>query len=132
MSDELTIDYLKTQLAKKRITIKKYLIDQQYVLGIGNAYADEILWDARISPFSVCNKIPAAKAATLLKSIKQVLQDAEQKILKNHPDIINGEVRDFMRVHNSRLKQSPGGAEIQRDTSGGRKTYFTDEQELFS
>jgi len=124
-------NYLQTQLAKKKITIKKYLLDQHNVLGIGNAYADDILWDAKISPFSVCNKIPAAQVKVLLKSIKKILQDAEKKIGKHHPDIIHGEVRDFMLVHNAKLKESPGGAEIKKDTGGGRKTYYTDEQVLF-
>ncbi|MBS0026969.1 DNA-formamidopyrimidine glycosylase family protein [Chitinophaga sp. 22321] len=131
LSADFNDSYLQTQLAKKKVTIKKYLLDQHNVLGIGNAYADDILWDAKISPFSVCNKIPAVQVKVLLKSIKKILQDAEKKILKHHPDIINGEVRDFMLVHNAKLKESPGGAEIKKDTGGGRKTYYTDEQVLF-
>ncbi|CAL1519870.1 DNA-formamidopyrimidine glycosylase family protein [Chitinophaga sp. MM2321] len=132
LSEAFNEQYLKVALAKKKITIKKYLIDQKNVLGIGNAYADEILWDARISPFSICHKIPEAKISVLLKSIKHILLDAEKKIKKSHPDIIQGEVRDFMLVHNSKLKESPGGAEIKHDTGGGRKTYYTAEQELYA
>lgn len=70
--------------------------------GVGNAYADEILWHARISPFSVSSKIPEAKLKDLVKAIKSVLEDAEQNILKSNPGIINGEVRDFMDIHNSK------------------------------
>lgn len=131
LSDEFNESYLKAQLAKKKTTIKKYLLDQHNVLGIGNAYADDILWDAKISPFSISNKIPAAKIKALLKSVKKILEAAEKKILKSNPDIINGEVRDFMLVHNAKLTESPGGAPIKKDTGGGRKTYYTDEQELF-
>lgn len=131
LSKAFSESYLETQLSKKKTTIKKYLLDQHNVLGIGNAYADEILWDAKISPFSICQKIPPAKVKVLYKSIHKILEDAEKKILKSRPDIINGEVRDFMLVHNSKLKESPGGAEIKKDTGGGRKTYYTDEQELF-
>lgn len=131
MSKDFNESYLEKQLAKKKITIKKYLLDQHNVLGIGNAYADDILWDAKISPFSIANKIPAPKIKALLKSVKKILEGAEKKILKSNPDIINGEVRDFMLVHNSKLTESPGGAPIKKDTGGGRKTYYTDEQELF-
>jgi len=131
MSKEFTESYLETQLGKKKVTIKKYLLDQHNVLGIGNAYADDILWDARISPFSVCNKIPATAVKALFKSIRKILEGAEKKILKSNPDIIHGEVRDFMLVHSSKLKESPGGAEILKDTGGGRKTYYTDEQVLY-
>lgn len=132
MSEEFNATYLKDQLHKKKITIKKYLLDQHNVLGIGNAYADDILWASGISPFSVCNKIPAEKVAELLKTIKTILAGAEKKILQHDPDIINGEVRSFMLIHNAKLKQSPGGAEIKTDTGGGRKTYYTDEQTLYA
>lgn len=131
LSDDFNENYLKAQLSKKKIGIKKFLLDQKQVLGIGNAYADDILWYARISPFSICNKIPAARVKVLLSAIRHILREAEKKILKSNPDIIHGEVRDFMLVHNAKLKESPGGAVIHKDTGGGRKTYYTDEQELF-
>ena len=41
------------------------LLDQRVIRGIGNAYADEILCDAGISPFSVSNKIPAEQVKQL-------------------------------------------------------------------
>jgi formamidopyrimidine-DNA glycosylase len=47
-----------------------------------------------------------------VKSIHSVLKDAEEKILASNPDIINGEVRDFMLIHNSKKKHSPKGAPI--------------------
>jgi formamidopyrimidine-DNA glycosylase len=106
-------------------------MDQKVLRGIGNAFADEILWDARISPFSPANKIPKANIAVLAKSIKSVLKDAEQHILQNRPDIISGEYRDFMEVHNSRKTETSTGAAIKHDVISSRKTYYTDEQELF-
>jgi formamidopyrimidine-DNA glycosylase len=59
------------------------------------------------------------------------LNNAEKQIIKTHPDIISGEVRDFLQIHHSKKMKSPTGAAIQYKTSGSRKTYFTDEQELF-
>lgn len=131
LSAELTAAYLEDQLKSKRTVIKKVLLDQHVIRGIGNAYADEILWDAALSPFSVCNKIPATKISALVHSIKKVLKDAEKQIRKEHPDIIAGEVRDFMKVHHSKQTHSPGGAEIMQKEIGGRKTYYTEEQELY-
>lgn len=131
LSNELDHKYLKEKLSKTRTIIKKLLMDQNIIKGIGNAYADEILWDASINPESVCNKIPDEKIKTLAKSIKDVLHDAIKQILKKHPDIISGEVRDFLKIHNSRKKESPTGAAIHQKMIGGRKTYYTDEQELF-
>lgn len=106
------------------------MLDQKIMRGVGNAYADEILWHARISPFSISSKIPEAKLKNLAQSIKTVLENAEKSILKSNPDIINGEVRDFMDIHNSKKKHSPTGAAIIVNEAS-RKTYYTNEQELF-
>jgi formamidopyrimidine-DNA glycosylase len=131
LSKEANANYLKEKLGKTKTSIKKLLLDQKVIRGIGNAYGDEILWDARISPFSLSNKIPEEKIKVLCVSIRSVLEDAEKQILKAKPDIITGEVRDFLKVHNHRKKQSPTGADIKVDTINGRKTYYTDEQELY-
>ena len=131
LSDEVTFEFLKERLQKTRSGIKTILLDQHIIRGIGNAYADEILWHARISPFSAANKIPDDKINQLAKSIRHVLADAEKQILKTHPDIISGEVRDFLVVHTAKKKSTDGGAIIHQKEISSRKTYFTDEQELF-
>lgn len=128
---DLEEKYLEQTLSKKKTPVKTVLMDQKIVRGIGNAYADEILWHARLSPFSISNKIPAAKVKALLKSIKEVLEEAEKQILKTNPDIISGEVRDFMVVHQPRKKETPNGVPILQKDLSSRKTYYTEEQELF-
>jgi formamidopyrimidine-DNA glycosylase len=131
LSKAVDFDLLKKLLQSKRINIKTFLLDQHFIRGIGNAYADEILWDAGISPFSVCNKIPDTAIKKLNSSIKSVLHDAEKQILKKHPEIISGEVRDFLKIHNSRKTKSPTGGAIEHEMINSRKTYYTKEQELF-
>jgi len=132
--DALDFDgkYLEDKLSKTKTPVKTVLMDQKVLRGIGNAYADEILYDAKLSPFSVSNKIPASKVKQLAKSIKKVLEEAGKQILKNTPDIISGEFRDFMLVHQPRKKQTPAGEMIHQKPLGSRKTYYTEEQELFS
>lgn len=125
------VKYLTEKLNKTRTPIKTVLIDQKVLRGIGNAYADEILYDAKLSPFSASNKIPAEKVKELSKSIKEVLEYAEKQILKTHLDIISGEVRDFLQVHQPKKKTTPKGEAIHQKEVGGRKTYYTDGQELF-
>jgi len=131
--DALDFDekYLEDKLSKTKTPVKTVLMDQKVLRGIGNAYADEILYDAKLSPFSPSNKIPAAKIKQLAKSIKKVLEDSEQQILKDTPDIISGEFRDFMKVHQPKKKQTPAGETIHQKPVGSRKTYYTDSQELF-
>ncbi|MGV8878354.1 MAG: Fpg/Nei family DNA glycosylase [Sphingobacteriaceae bacterium] len=132
LGEEMNAPYLEKQLQQKRTTIKNLLLDQKVIRGIGNAYADEILWDAKLSPFSICNKISNEKIKALTVSIKSVLMDAEKQILESHPQLINGEVRDFLKIHNHKKKESPTGAVVIVGNINSRKTYYTEEQELFT
>src|ERR1700761_9033208 len=65
--------YLLTALKKQNKPIKTVLATGKIVQGIGNAYADEILYAAKISPFSVASKIPEKNVAVLVKAINTVL-----------------------------------------------------------
>jgi formamidopyrimidine-DNA glycosylase len=125
-------EYLADKLSASKSPVKTVLIDQHVLRGIGNAYADEILYDAKLSPFSPSNKIPASKIKQLIKSIKGILEDAEKHILKDHPDIISGEFRGFLKVHQPKRKETPYGETIHQKPISSRKTYYTDSQELFS
>lgn len=131
LSEEVNAGFLKKQLQEEKENIKSFLLDQKKIRGIGNAYADEILWDARLSPFSICSKIPDTKIKQLAKSIKTVLQDAEEQIIKSNPELITGEIRDFLKVHTSRKTHTDTGQLIHSKDLKSRKTYYTNEQELF-
>lgn len=131
LSTAANTTFWKKQLQKKT-KIKNLLLDQHIIRGIGNAYADEILWKARISPFSVSNKIPPAQVKALASAVKKVLQQAIKQIKKEVPDIIGGEQRDFLQIHNARAKKSPTGVPVLNKASGARKTYYTSEQKLYT
>jgi formamidopyrimidine-DNA glycosylase len=131
--DALAVDtmFFEELLSSKKTTIKNLLLDQHIIRGIGNAYADEILWHARISPFSKADQIPKDKIKDLSKAVKTVLQDAEQQLIKSHPDLISGEIRDFLKIHGAKIKESPTGAPVLMEKTDSRKTYYTEEQVLF-
>jgi formamidopyrimidine-DNA glycosylase len=131
LSKKMNARFLREVTGRSNSIIKKVLTDQQIICGIGNAYADEILWHARISPFAVSNKIPDTAVKTLAKSIKTVLKKAENIILKTHPEIISGEVRDHMLIHHPRKTVSPTGATILVTSLNSRKTYYTEEQRVY-
>ncbi|WP_343703495.1 DNA-formamidopyrimidine glycosylase family protein [Chitinophaga sp.] len=128
---QLKLPDLEKLLSGSRATVKKQLTDQHKVRGIGNAYADEILWEARISPFSVSRNIPPQKVKTLHKAIRSVLKDAVKQIRKHHKDATFGEYREFLKIHRAGKGESPAGAAIKHASTGGRKTYYTDEQEKY-
>ncbi|SRR6266545_3472862 len=128
----ITVDYLKQTFAKKpKMLAKAFLIDQQLIRGIGNAYADEILWAARISPKSAVGKLPPEVVQTLADTIPTVLNEATEHLRSNYPGIISGEVRDFLKIHNPSLELSPTGHPILKETVSSKTTYFTDEQRLY-
>lgn len=128
LSREFTITYFAKVLAKKSVQIKQVLMDQKIVRGIGNTYADEILWHARVSPFSVAKAIPEKKVKDLYRAIDEVLRKEIMNLTKAIPESFNAEVRDFLKIHNPKLTESPTRQKILVDKTGGRKTYYTIEQ----
>ena len=111
--------------------VKAFLIDQQVMKGIGNAYADEILWKADVSPESVVGKMPEDALTDLYLAIGDVLRDAIEQILRVAPDIISGEERGFLKVHNPKKSVTEGGEPIVVREIAGKRTYFTRRQRLF-
>ena len=132
--DALAVDktYLRRKIAEKqRARAKAFLMDQAIIRGIGNAYADEILWQARISPKSTVGRIPDHVIDDFLTSIRSVLTEAIEEIKRQSPEINSGEVRDFLRIHNSKRSESPTGYQIMKEKKGSQITYFTQEQVLY-
>ena len=108
------------------------MLDQDLIRGIGNGYSDEILWEARISPYSIASAIPDEKIKELVKIIPAELKAAAKKIDKAYPGRINDEVKEFLKIHRKVNDKSPTGHPIHIDTKGSRKTYYTDEQVLYA
>lgn len=114
-----------------RMNVKAFLIDQKIVKGIGNAYADEILWKADISPECAVGRIPEEALRELYAAIGDMLRDAIDNILRLSPDRISGEERSFLRVHNSKRKLSEDGEPILVKDIATKRTYYTKKQRLF-
>jgi formamidopyrimidine-DNA glycosylase len=132
LAPEFTPGYLRATLcANPGLAVKSFLCDQRLVRGIGNAYADEILWAARIAPQSLCDRLPDVQALELHGAIRAVLTDAIAQIERLAPGAINGELRDFLMIHHADRTHSPTGRPIRCETVGPRKTYFSDEQVAF-
>lgn len=125
-------DYLKSVLSNsKKSSIKKVLKNQDIVRGIGNAYIDEILWAAKVSPLSDGFKIPDEFIAKIVESTKEILKNAISEISTISPNLISGEIRSFLKIHNPAKNESPTGFLIKTIEIDTKKTYFTEEQILF-
>jgi formamidopyrimidine-DNA glycosylase len=79
----LTASRLAAALAARRIPIKVALLDQAVVAGIGNIYASEALWRARIDPRIPARQLEVKRLATLLRAIRATLT-AEMKRQERH------------------------------------------------
>lgn len=132
LSDAFTLAYL-TKMAQKKSTmnLKEFLVDQRIVKGIGNAYVDEILWKANISPKSVVGKLPADALEELYAAIPWILEDAIVQLERLKPDAISGEERSFLRVHRPKTFYMDDGQPIINETVAKRTTYYTPAQRLF-
>jgi len=123
--------YLKQAFKVTSHHIKTVLTEGKVVRGIGNAYVDEILYAAKISPFSKANAIPEHNIAILNEAITTVLTDAENHILKLFPDTITEKERDFLQVHRPKKELTLAGEPILKAEIDSRKTYYVESQQLF-
>ncbi|MCE9515191.1 MAG: Fpg/Nei family DNA glycosylase, partial [Mycobacterium sp.] len=95
----LTPETLAELLAHNSGRIKTVITDQSVIAGIGNAYSDEILHTARLSPFATAAKLTEAQLATLHAAMVSVLTDAVQRSVGRQVATLKGEKRSGMRVH---------------------------------
>jgi formamidopyrimidine-DNA glycosylase len=84
-------------IAKRRDQVRAFLMDKKALASIGNAYADEILFAAKIHPKTFCNKLDTEAKGALYESIGRVLSEAIAEIRRRAepPEI---KVRDFLKV----------------------------------
>ena len=84
-------------IAKRRDQVRMFLMDKAAVASIGNAYADEILFAARLHPKTFCNKLAPAEVDALFAAIPRVLTAAVAEI-RRRDEPIDVKVRDFLAV----------------------------------
>ncbi len=103
--DQLSLAELKERLKPLRGEIKGILTRGRVVAGIGNAYADEILFDARIYPFKKRAELTDEDLERLRLSMPRVIAEATEEVRRRAGEKIHQKRRDFLKVHRR------GGAE---------------------
>ncbi|GGH55920.1 formamidopyrimidine-DNA glycosylase [Dyadobacter endophyticus] len=132
MADDFTEDYLGKVLSKAGGKIKEVLQKQDKIRGIGSAYADEILWSAKISPYSIAKNIPSSKVAELYSAIRTVTVEATEDLMKRKCDgVFEMENKDHRYVHNPAKTHSPEGEEIIVGKLGSGRTFYVESQVLY-
>jgi formamidopyrimidine-DNA glycosylase len=99
--DALAVDYdtFAERIRSRRGQIKGVLVDQEVLAGIGNAYSDEILHAAKMSPFALTNRLTDEQMTTLYESMRQVETDAVTRSVGQRAAELKGEKRAGLRVH---------------------------------
>jgi formamidopyrimidine-DNA glycosylase len=99
--DALTVsrDDLATRLAGQRAQLKRAITDQTVIAGIGNAYSDEILHTAKLSPFKLAANLTDDELARLHEAMRGVLTDAVTRSVGQKAATLKSEKRSGLQVH---------------------------------
>ena len=76
LDKEFNLEYLKSKIKNRKKNIKNFLLDQKIVSGIGNIYANEILYKSKISPMKSVRKLSAIELIRIIKSSRIILNNA--------------------------------------------------------
>lgn len=122
----LTPEYLKEKFKTHHTDIKKMLLDQSYVTGIGNIYADEILFASKINPKSYADRLTKPKLKEIIDNTKKVFEHS-LKYKGTYPNIDGkrGTFEEHLMVHKRQGKKCYNcGSIIIKEKVGGRGTYY--------
>ncbi len=125
------VKYLRETLGSRRAQIKPLILDQKVVAGIGNIYADEILFDARLHPRRKANTLSDAEWEALYAAIRKNLAAGVEHrgtTVRLYRDVLGrpGEHQNYLRVFEKHGKPCPRacGGEVVRESVGGRPTHY--------
>ncbi|QFG23043.1 Fpg/Nei family DNA glycosylase [Actinomadura sp. WMMB 499] len=104
-------------VAGKRTQIKGLLRDQKVIAGIGNAYSDEVLHVARMSPFKIAATLDDTDVATLHDAIVTTLRDAVERSRGLQAQDLKGEKKTGLRVHGRTGEKCPVCGDTVREVS---------------
>ena len=130
LSAEFTAEYLYKTANQRKVAIKSFLLNQKYIGGIGNIYADEALFLARIHPLRPANSLTQAECSSLWESVNKVIAAGIADGGTTFRDYQNGEGgkgshQEHLYVYGRKGEQCRNcGAVIERITVGGRGTHF--------
>ena len=120
-----------TKFAQRRVRIKTALLNQEIMSGVGNIYADEALWRAKVHPESLTSELSRKKITAVIDSATQVMQEAIAKGGTSFDDLyidVNGESGFFdqsLSAYGREDEQCPRcGAPIRRIVISARSSHF--------
>jgi formamidopyrimidine-DNA glycosylase len=123
-SPEFTYEAFSSLISKKRCQARVFVMDQSSLSAIGNAYADEILFEAGIHPKAFCNSLPEEKRRALYDAVRSVLAWGIEEVEKAGAPL-EDKVRGHMRVRGRSGEKCPRcGATIRKAGVLGFDSFF--------
>ena len=126
----LTKEYLKDKYKTKKLPIKTVLLDQSIIVGIGNIYADEILFLSKLNPLIKCCDLKDDDLENIIKYTKEVLEKAIKlggTTIRTYTSVdgVHGRFQNELLIHGKDKNVCPNcGQPIQKIRVGGRGTYY--------
>lgn len=131
LTDDFSFAHFFETLARSSRSLKQLLLDQTRILGLGNIYASEALFLARVSPFKAAKTLSKARALILHQAIRDTLQEAIDAGSTLRIDLTDGNSsyfeapERFWRVYEREGEPCVNCAtKIRRAVQGGRSTYY--------
>ena len=132
LGEEFTLHRFRDLIARRRGRLKSLLINQRFLAGLGNIYADETLFAARLHPLRAADALSDQEIECLYQSIRRVLSCAVadqgttlDDAAYRRPDGRAGNYQNQLRVYGREEELCPlCGTSIQRIVVGGRGTHF--------
>lgn len=132
ISENLTKEYLKEQFKDKTGPIKNLLLDQTIISGLGNIYANEVLFASGINPLKRGCDLTLEECERITKSSKEIILKAIEcggTTIKSYTSSlgVTGRFQQFLKVHKKEGEPCPScGRPILRIKINGRSTYYCD------
>lgn len=122
---DISQDEFQSRLKRFRGEIKGILARERFVAGIGNAYADEILWKARIHPYRKRTELSSSEIEGLFHAMRETLLESISQVREAMGEDVHLKPRDFFAVHMRGGKACPRcGGNISEVSAGGKVTNF--------
>lgn len=117
LADGFDVPALARILGDRRTQIKGVLRDQSVIAGIGNAYSDEVLHAAKMSPYKLAASFSAEEVATLYEAIRTTLGEAVERSAGLAAKDLKGEKKQGLRVHGRAGETCPVCGDTIREVS---------------
>jgi len=129
-TEGFNVKYLKKVFSKKRTPIKKVLMEQELIAGIGNIYSDEILWETKINPLKIASEVSEEELKKIIKATRKILNKGIESGGDSFSDYRNidgnkGSFEKFQKVYQKEGEPcSRCKIKIKRIKVGGRSAHF--------